>query len=324
MARTEEGEFVRKINLLKNPLAVLLLLFLAAGATEAQKRGGRHNARSKKAKTVEPTNDTPSAPPVTGSPADTVLDIGGDFLNSAARLLTDDPYAAFRGAQYTNAGLLNEADEARLGVMADKEVRKQFRPTQTGQARLERIGQRVAQASLRPDIKYRFFVVQDQAINALSLPGGYVYVTTALMNLANDDELASVVAHEVGHVTARHGLKSLQHAQQLSILAGLLGEVAGVAGGDARHLSAFAANLVGSGVLATHGREDEREADFLGVTVTTKAGFKPEAMITMFQKLQKMNDRQPDLLGAIFNDHPNVDERISNTAYEIKKMRDGE
>jgi predicted Zn-dependent protease len=294
---------------------LLLVVFFAPSVTQAQK--GKRVKRAKPAKAQE---TPPPAPPV-GSPLETALEIGGDFLNSAARLLGGDPYAAFRENKYSNEGLLSEDDEARLGIFVDKEVKRRYRPTLTGQARLERIGQKLVKSSLRPDLTYRFFVVNSKEINALSVPGGFIYVTSALMNLANDDELASVVGHEIGHVTARHGLKSVKHAQALGQVAQLLGAVVGVAGNEARNFGVFASQIVNTGVLATHGREDEREADFLGLGTMTRAGYKPEAMITMFQRLQNMKESQPDILGSIFNDHPDVGERISNTAYEIKRMR---
>ena len=210
------------MRLIKNSLWFSLLLVALLIPFTAQAQKGK---RSKRAKSVR-TQEAPPAPPV-GSPLETALEIGGDFINSAARLLGGDPYAAFRQSKYSNEGLLNETDEARLGFFVDREVRKRYTPTLTGQARLDSIGQRLVKNSLRPDLKYRFFVVNSKEINALSIPGGYIYVTTALMNLANDDELASVVGHEIGHVTARHGLKSVKHAQALGQVAQLLGAVVG-------------------------------------------------------------------------------------------------
>ena len=296
-------------------LLLALALTVPAGIASAQ---GRPRNRVKK--TQEKPPDGPPAPPAP-SPLDTALEIGGDFLNSAARLLGGDPYSAFRGARYTNDGLITEADETRLGVFIDREIRQRYRVVPTGQARLAAIGQRIAKASARPNIKYQFFVIESKEINALSIPGGYSYFTTGLMALANDDELASVVGHEVGHIAARHGLKSVKHAQALGQLAQLAGQVAGTGGKSAQDFGTFASNILGAGILATHGREDEREADYLGINAMNRAGFRPEGVITMFQKLQKMKDSSPDILGAIFNDHPDVSERISNSAYEIKKIR---
>jgi predicted Zn-dependent protease len=259
--------------------------------------------------------------PAVGSPVSSLFDLGASVLTSATRMVAEDPYSEFRGAHYTNAGLLSERDEVRLGDRLHQEVAKKYDLISAGQERANRIGQRVARTSLRPNMNYRFHVIESKEINAFSGPGGHVYVTSALMNLANDDELASVLAHEVGHVVARHSLKTIQQSQTLGGLANLFGSITGVAGETAGQLGTAAASIVASGLLAVHNREEEREADFLGVHAMAKAGFNPEGMITMFQKLQRINRENSDLLGSLFNDHPDVDERISNTRYEINRMR---
>ncbi|HEX8097160.1 MAG TPA: M48 family metallopeptidase [Pyrinomonadaceae bacterium] len=272
----------------------------------------------------QPKNSRQSANNSTAGAAaavSTLFDLGAEVLSSVTRYGQYDPYSQFRGARYTNAGLISERDEIRLGAQFHQEVIKKFKLTSAGQERVNRLGQRVARTSLRPNIVYRFFVVQGREINAFSAPGGYIYVTTALLALANDDELAAVLSHEVAHVVARHSLKSLQNSQALSQLADLVGSVTGVAGKDAGELGTIAARVVGSGLLAVHSREEEREADFLGVRGLPRAGFDPEAMISMFQKLQRLQKSEPDLLGTLFSDHPDVQERIDNTRYEINNMR---
>jgi predicted Zn-dependent protease len=259
--------------------------------------------------------------PSVGSPINAIIDLSSSVLNSAAGYVDVDPYSQFRDARYSNEGLLSESDEMKLGNEVHKEVGKKFKLTTVGQARANRIGQRAARASQRANITYQFHVVQEKEINAFATPGGHIYVTTGLMNMANDDELASVLAHEVGHVVARHSLKTMQQSQMLGGLVDLVGSVTGIAGNTAKEMGTLAAQVVGSGLLATHNREEEREADFLGVRTMSKAGFNVEGMVTMFQKIQRISNTNRDLLGAIFADHPDVDERIENTRYEIKRMR---
>jgi predicted Zn-dependent protease len=256
-----------------------------------------------------------------GSRLPALVNLGSDVLNSATRIIQDDPYAEFRDARYSNAGLLNERDEMRLGQQLHIEVGKRYTLTNEGQERATRIGQRVARRGLRPNIAYHFYVINEKEINAFSGPGGYVYVTTALLKLANDDELASVLSHEVGHVVARHSLKSVQQRQAVGGLADLVGSITSVAGDAAEELGKTAAQMVGSGLLAVHSREEEREADFLGVRALFKAGFNSEGMITMFQKLQRISQSDAGLLGTLFRDHPDVQERIDNTRYEIGRLR---
>jgi len=235
-----------------------------------------------------------------------------------------DPYADFRSATYSNEGLINEKDEIRLGARLHVEILKKFKLSQVGQNRLNQIGQKVARTSRRPQLPYRFFVIENREINAFSGPGGYVYVTTAVMKLANDDELAAVVAHEIGHIVARHSLKSIQQSEQVSSLADWFGSVTGIAGKTAENLGKAAASIVGNGLLAVHTREEEREADYLGVRCAKKAGYDPRGMIGMFKKLQQLSKDDAGILGSLFSDHPDVQERIDNTQYEIDRMkRDG-
>jgi predicted Zn-dependent protease len=240
-------------------------------------------------------------------------------LSTAAQF--DDPYSDFRNARYSNAGLLNERDEIKLGTQLHREVTKKFNLTDAGLDRVERIGQRCAKASLRPGLLYKFHVVQSRQINGFSLPGGHIYVTTALLRLANENELASVLAHEVGHIVARHSLKTLKASQEYDDIAKQLGELTGVAGDVARDLGVALGRMIGAGFLTVHSRDEEREADFLGVRTMPRAGFDPQGMIVMFQKLQRIEAQDSGLLGSLFSDHPDAGERIENTRYEIAKMK---
>jgi len=233
----------------------------------------------------------------------------------------DDPYSEFRNARYSNAGLLNERDEIKLGTQLHREVTKKYNLTDVGLDRVDRIGQRCARASLRPAMLYKFHVIQSREFNGFSLPGGHIYVTTALVKLANDNELASVLAHEIGHVVARHSLKTLKQSQEYDDIAKSLGDLTGVAGDVARDLGVALGQMVAGGLLTIHTRDEEREADFLGVRAMPKAGFDQQGMITMFQKLQRIEGTNSDLLGSLFSDHPDAQERIDSTRYEIARMK---
>jgi predicted Zn-dependent protease len=233
----------------------------------------------------------------------------------------DDPYSEFRNARYSNAGLLNERDEIKLGTQLHREVTKKYNLTDVGLDRVDRIGQRCAKASLRPGLLYKFHVIQSREINGFSIPGGHIYITTALLKLANDDELASVLAHEIGHLAARHSLRTLKKSQEYNDIAKQLGELTGVAGDVGRDLGVALGQIVGAGLLQFHTRDEEREADFLGVRTMPKAGFDPQGMVTMFQKLQRIEERNSNLLGSLFSDHPDAEERIENTKYEIARMK---
>jgi predicted Zn-dependent protease len=233
----------------------------------------------------------------------------------------DDPYSDYRNARYSNGGLLSERDEIKLGTQLHREVTRKYNLTDIGLDRVDRIGQRCAKASLRPLMLYKFHVIQSREINGFSIPGGHIYITTAMLKLANDNELASVLAHEVGHVVARHSLKTLKQSREYDDIAKSVGELTGVAGSVARDLGVALGQMVGGGLLTIHTRDEEREADFLGVRTMAKAGFDPQGMVTMFQKLLRIENEHSDLLGSLFSDHPDAQERIDSTRYEIARMK---
>ena len=233
----------------------------------------------------------------------------------------DDPYADFRNVRYSNAGLLSEKDEIKLGVQLHREVTKKYNLTDVGLDRIERLGQRCARASVRPNFLYKFHVIQMREINGFSLPGGHIYITSALIKMANDNELASVLCHEVGHIAARHSLKTLKKRQEYNEIAKSIGDITSIAGDIGRQVGETIGQLAGEGLLTFHSKDEEREADFLGVRDMSRAGFDPQGMITMFQKLQRVEGQTPDLLGSLISDHPDVQERIDNTRYEITRIK---
>jgi len=252
---------------------------------------------------------------------------GNAVPTESARSITNtspqygDPYADFRNVRYSNAGLLNEREEIKLGAQLHREVTKKYNLTDVGLARVERLGQSCARAGLRSNLTYKFHVIQSREINGFSLPGGQIYITTALIKMANDDELGGVLCHEVGHVVARHSLKTLKKSREYDDIATSLGDLTGVAGTIARDLGVALGKMGGALMLTVHTRDEEREADFLGVRSMPGASIDPQGMITMFQKLLKIEERNSDLLGSLFSDHPDAQERIDNTRYEIARMR---
>ena len=232
-----------------------------------------------------------------------------------------DPYFNFRNVRHTNAGLLNERDEVKLGTQLHRQATKKFRLTDVGLDRVERLGQRVARVSARPNLLYKFHVIESREINGFALPGGHIYITTGLLKVATDTELASVLAHEVGHIAARHSLKTLKRRQEYDAFAKSVGELTGVAGDIGRDLGVTLTQMLNEGFLTSYSRDEEREADYLGVRGMAKAGFDPQGMVTMFQKLQRVQGQTPDLISSLLSDHPDVQERIDNTRYEIARLR---
>ncbi|PIP19413.1 MAG: septum formation protein Maf [Candidatus Omnitrophica bacterium CG23_combo_of_CG06-09_8_20_14_all_41_10] len=204
--------------------------------------------------------------------------------------------------------------EVAMGQAIAKEVEKEYK--QVGdpliQKRVEDIGKKIAAVSDRKEIDYHFMVLDDDEVNAFSLPGGYVYVNKGLVDkVESDDELAAVLGHEIGHIVARHSIKKLQALQGYSILR-LLVAVAPSSGeiGNAADI-AFAELLLG------YSREDELLADQLGARYIKLAGYDPHGMITFLKKLQEINRRKPLQPKSYFKTHPYVPDRIRAVKQEL-------
>ncbi len=204
--------------------------------------------------------------------------------------------------------------EVQMGQSINREVAKEYKFSQDPlQAkRVEDIGKKIAAVSDRKDVDYHFQVLDDDQVNAVSLPGGYVYVNSGLLDkIASDDELACVLAHEVGHIVARHSIKKLQAMQSYSILR-LLVAVAPSSGEVGT-----AADLAFTQFLLGYSREDELLADQLGARYAKRAGYDPHGMITFLEKLQDINRRMPPTERSYFKTHPYVPDRIRVVKEEL-------
>jgi predicted Zn-dependent protease len=200
--------------------------------------------------------------------------------------------------------LVSERQELEAGREAAAQVEQKYRVvTGTREARLvEQIGRRMAAVSGRPNLPWRFRVIEERALNAFSVPG-YVYLHTGLIDAIGDDTdaLAGVIAHEVAHTDARHSKKQMEKGA----VAGLLGAI--ITGGDRRKAGWF--NLAGNVVLLKFSRDDEYQADRLAVGYMNKTGHDPNGLIRFFQKLQRMEGRggTPEF----FRTHPNSGNRVA-------------
>jgi MAF protein len=209
--------------------------------------------------------------------------------------------------------------EVRIGQAVSKQVEKEYKPVDDPlvQKRVKDIGKKIVTVCDRKDIDYAFQVLDDEEINAVSLPGGYVYVFKGLMDkISNDDELAAVLAHEVGHVVARHSVKKLQAVTGYSLLRLLMAQAPGSAGVGNAADAAFTELIFG------YSREDELLADQLASRYTKLAGYNPEGMITFLKKLQDINRRKPSHQRSYYRTHPYVSDRVRIVKQEIGKEID--
>jgi predicted Zn-dependent protease len=168
----------------------------------------------------------------------------------------------------------------------------------------------------RPDIDYRITVLDDdRQVNAFALPGGPMYVYTGLLLLAEDEaELAGVLAHELAHVVARHSANRMgtQFGVQL-LMSMALGE-------EPQALARVAADIAGAGALAHFSRDDEREADDIGLRYAAAAGYDPGGLVSLFEKMAGLHDGSPSALETFLASHPAPQERIDRLEARIARQ----
>lgn len=209
--------------------------------------------------------------------------------------------------------------EVQMGQSIDRQVQEKYKLADDPlvQKRVEDIGKKIAAVCDRKDIDYHFKVLDDEEVNAVSLPGGFVYVNKGLIDkIDNDDELACILAHEVSHIVARHSIKKLQALQGYSILRIL------VAQAPASGQVGNAADAAFTELLLGYSREDELLADQLGTRYAKLAGYNPRAMITFLEKLQDINRRKPLQEINYFKTHPYVPDRVRVVKEELGEKID--
>ena len=197
---------------------------------------------------------------------------------------------------------MSQADEKRIGDENHPKILQQFGGAYGDrelQAYVKSLGDVLAASSELPNIKWTFTLLDSDVTNAFALPGGYVYVTRGLLSLAeNEAQLAAVIGHEIGHVTARHGAQ--RSAQGTLATVGVVGaQVLGAVLGGAQ-VGRAAGQLAGigaQGYVASYSRGQEYEADTLGVRYTGRVGFDPYGMSGFLAKLNQEKNLMAKLRG---------------------------
>lgn len=182
---------------------------------------------------------------------------------------------------------------------------------------INRLGQNIAlHANAEFPVTVR--MIESDEINAFTLPGGFVYVSSTLMKMAdNEAELASVIAHEIGHAAARHATRQATRGQLGKAALMPLGALTGWGGLVARQTASAAAPVASLGFS----RAFETEADRLGVRYLSEAGYDPNASIDMFELIQSTERRTPGAVSKLFLSHPPTGDRIAKTQAEIAKLK---
>ena len=180
---------------------------------------------------------------------------------------------------------------------------------------LNTVGRRIASQTPLGNRRWDFAIVQDKSVNAFNLPGGLVYVNSGLIAEADTlSELAGVLAHEIGHGSARHGTQLMTRAYGYNAIAGLL------LGRNPSQGKQIAAQLLGTGILTNYSRSAETEADRLGVRYTYAAGYDPEGMVGFYGEMLDMRKRRPSKVEQFFSSHPLTETRIQNIRAEASRL----
>jgi predicted Zn-dependent protease len=180
---------------------------------------------------------------------------------------------------------------------------------------VQRVGEKLAAVSERPELEWKFTIVDTDDVNAFATMGGYVYISRGILPyFQNEAELAAVLGHEIGHIAAEH----LKKQQQKGMLSGLASAATAIFTGQPA--LADLTNMAGLAIIKGYGREAELEADRLGARYLVKAGYDPEAMIHVISTLKdqdtfereraRIEKRDPHIYHGVFSSHPDNDTRL--------------
>jgi len=229
--------------------------------------------------------------------------------------------------------MMSEQDEIKLGAQTNQQIMQQYQRYDDPdlQAYVQSVGAKLAAISHRSHLNFRFTVLDSKEVNAFALPGGYIYITRGLMAYLNSEaELAAVLGHEIGHVTARHAVR--QHsATQLAKIGLVLGSV--FLPGGYQATGQQLGNLLGGALLSGYGREHELQSDRLGAEYLACSGYNPQAMLQVIRilknqeqfelKLAHAEGRQANVYHGLFASHPDNDTRLQQViahAAQVKQV----
>jgi predicted Zn-dependent protease len=226
--------------------------------------------------------------------------------------------------------VMSPEKEAQIGRQEAAKVAEQIglvkSPRLTGY--VERLGARLAVHSPRKDVRHSFYVADMPEPNAFAIPGGYVYVSRGLLALTNsEDELAGVIGHEIGHVAARHSAQRQTRAMGVGLLS-VLGAVAATALGGPELGQAIgqAGQTLGAGLVASYGRDQERQADDIGQKMAAESGYDPRGITVFLRTLgreDKLRSKGKERMPSFLDSHPATEERVQNTAKRAAELRRG-
>jgi predicted Zn-dependent protease len=242
------------------------------------------------------------------------------FAQDTGRKKQDDPAQIGNRDVGKGVNLYSLEKEMALGKQLAEEVRRQAKVVDDPLIAeyINRIGQNLVRSS-DAKVPFTFQVIEGDSPNAFALPGGYVFVYTGLIKIADEeDELAAAMAHEIAHVAARHMTKQATKSQIVNLAGVPVGVILGGGIGGAVIRQGAGVGIPAAFLHFT--RKDEAEADYLGVQYLYAAGYDPNGAISIFEKLESLEKKQPGAVARIFATHPMDAARIQKTEEEIGRI----
>lgn len=227
--------------------------------------------------------------------------------------------------------LMTEKQEVSVDNQYHQEILKQYKVYDDPalQDYVNQIGQELAKNSHRKQLTFHFTVLDSPEVNAFALPGGYIYITRGIMAYLNSEaELAGVLGHEIGHVTARHSVRQQSASQVTGLLGGLLNAATGQDPGRGLF------SQLGVALTRGYGRDHELQADNLGAQYLARIGYAPDNMINVISVLKnqelfekeraKREGRKAQTYHGVFASHPRNDKRLSRAVNSANQYRSGQ
>jgi predicted Zn-dependent protease len=216
------------------------------------------------------------------------------------------------------SSLVSSSQEVEIGREAAREIEQQYPVNRDPELNrmVTQIGQNLVRHSDRQDIEYTFKILDLKDVNAVSLPGGWIYVYKGLIDetKGNPDQLAGVISHEIGHVAARHHAELIGRQTYASLIVGTLTK------GDVQQIAGVLANIS----LLRWSRKQEYESDKLGILYMYRSGqYNPQGLINFFNTLAQMQGHEPSEFEQIFRTHPVNSERVTRAQGYLDDLRAG-
>lgn len=219
--------------------------------------------------------------------------------------------------------LISVTDEIAIGRQAQITIKHETPEVRDAAVRayVSRVGQALA-AHAAERYPYSFSIADYREINAFALPGGPVWINRGALQAAGTEaQLAGVLAHEIAHISQRHTAQQLSNAMVANLGLSLLGALLGNAGGAGA--ANIAARYVASGAFLKFSRDDEREADRVGLEIMARAGWDPHGMIDLMETIRRQEQRNPLSVEVFFSNHPSTKDRAAELALLVPARRAG-